>query len=141
MFAVIRRIRFQPFDGLQVRVRGKFRFISRRANIKYLVESLEPVGEGALRVAFEQIKAKLKKEGLFDEELKRELPLLPRRVGVVTSPTGAAIHDILNISKAHANRSSSLVRRACRAKARRGNRARDKILPILNEEPAAEGRD
>jgi exodeoxyribonuclease VII large subunit len=62
-----------------------------------LVESLEPVGEGALKVAFEQIKAKLKKEGLFDEELKRDLPFFPRRIGVVTSPNGAAFHDILNV--------------------------------------------
>jgi exodeoxyribonuclease VII large subunit len=62
-----------------------------------LVESLEPVGEGALKVAFEQIKLKLGKEGLFDEDLKRPLPFFPRRVGVVTSPNGAAFHDILNV--------------------------------------------
>jgi exodeoxyribonuclease VII large subunit len=62
-----------------------------------LVESLEPVGEGALKVAFEQIKLKLGKERLFDEDLKRPLPFFPRRVGVVTSPNGAAFHDILNV--------------------------------------------
>src|SRR6478672_8885265 len=91
------RIRFQPFDGLQVRVRGKLSVYQPKGEYQILVESLEPVGEGALKVAFEQIKAKLKKEGLFDEELKRELPFFPRRIGVVTSPNGAAFHDILNV--------------------------------------------
>lgn len=91
------RIRFQPFDGLQVRVRGKLSVYQPKGEYQILVESLEPVGEGALKVAFEQIKAKLAKEGLFDEDLKRDLPFFPRRVGVVTSPNGAAFHDILNV--------------------------------------------
>jgi exodeoxyribonuclease VII large subunit len=91
------RIRFQPFDGLQVRVRGKLSVYQPKGEYQILVESLEPVGEGALKVAFEQIKAKLSKEGLFDEDLKRDLPFFPRRVGVVTSPNGAAFHDILNV--------------------------------------------
>jgi exodeoxyribonuclease VII large subunit len=91
------RIRFQPFDGLQVRVRGKLSVYQPKGEYQILVESLQPVGEGALKVAFEQIKAKLAKEGLFDEELKRDLPLLPKRVGVVTSPNGAAFHDILHV--------------------------------------------
>lgn len=91
------RIRFQPFDGLQVRVRGKLSVYQPRGEYQILVESLQPVGEGALKVAFEQIKLKLGKERLFDEEFKRELPLLPKRIGVVTSPNGAAFHDILNV--------------------------------------------
>ena len=91
------RIRFQPFDGLQVRVRGKLSVYQPKGEYQMLVESLQPVGEGALKVAFEQIKAKLAKEGLFAEELKRDLPVLPKRVGVVTSPNGAAFHDILNV--------------------------------------------
>jgi exodeoxyribonuclease VII large subunit len=91
------KIRFQPFDGIQVRVRGKLSVYQPKGEYQMLVESLEPVGEGALKVAFEQIKAKLAREGLFDEDLKRELPLLPQRVGVVTSPNGAAFHDILNV--------------------------------------------
>ncbi|HRH40011.1 MAG TPA: exodeoxyribonuclease VII large subunit [Pyrinomonadaceae bacterium] len=91
------RIRFKPFDGLQVRVRGKLSVYQPKGEYQILVESLEPVGEGALKVAFEQIKAKLAKEGLFDEELKRRLPYFPKRVGVVTSPNGAAFHDILNV--------------------------------------------
>ena len=91
------RIRFQPFDGLQVRVRGKLSVYQPKGEYQMLVESLEPFGEGALRVAYEQIKLKLQKEGLFDEDLKRELPFFPKRVGVVTSPNGAAFHDILNV--------------------------------------------
>ena len=91
------RIRFQPFDGLQVRVRGKLSVYEPKGEYQMLVESLEPVGEGALKVAFEQVKAKLAREGLFDEELKRELPFFPKRVGVVTSPNGAAFHDVLNV--------------------------------------------
>ena len=91
------RIRFQPFDGLQVRVRGKLSVYQPKGEYQMLVESLEPVGEGALKVAFEQIKFKLNKEGLFDQNLKRELPFFPKRVGVVTSPNGAAFHDILNV--------------------------------------------
>ncbi len=91
------RIRFQPFDGLQVRVRGKLSVYQPKGEYQMLVESLEPVGEGALRVAYEQVKTKLTREGLFAEELKRELPFFPRRIGVVTSPNGAAFHDILNV--------------------------------------------
>ncbi len=91
------RIRFQPFDGLQVRVRGKLSVYQPKGEYQILVESLQPVGEGALKVAFEQIKTKLAREGLFDEELKRELPFFPRRVGVVSSPNGAAFHDILHV--------------------------------------------
>ncbi len=91
------KIRFQPFDGLQVRVRGRLSVYEPKGEYQILVESLEPVGEGALKVAFEQIKLKLGKERLFDEDLKRPLPFFPRRVGVVTSPNGAAFHDILNV--------------------------------------------
>lgn len=91
------RIRFQPFDGLQVRVSGKLTVYEPKGEYQILVESLEPVGEGAMKVAFEQLRQKLEREGLFDADLKRQLPFFPRRVGVVTSPTGAAIHDILNV--------------------------------------------
>ena len=91
------RIRFQPFDGLQVRVRGKLTLYEPRGEYQMLVESLEPVGEGARRIAFEQIKSKLALEGLFDESLKRPLPAFPRKIGVVTSPTGAAFFDILHV--------------------------------------------
>ncbi len=91
------RIRFKPFDGLQVRVRGRLTLYEPRGEYQILIDSLEPVGEGALRVAFEQIRAKLEAEGLFDPALKRPIPLYPRRIAVVTSPTGAAFFDILNV--------------------------------------------
>jgi exodeoxyribonuclease VII large subunit len=89
------RIRFRPSDGLLVRVRGRMTVYEPRGEYELIVEALDPVGAGALRVAFEQLKARLAAEGLFDESLKRELPVLPRRVGVVTSPTGAAVRDII----------------------------------------------
>jgi exodeoxyribonuclease VII large subunit len=91
------RIRFRPSDGLKVCVRGKLTVYLPKGEYQILVESLLPVGEGALRVAFEQIKEKLEAEGLCDESLKRPLPMLPRRVGVVTSPDGVAFFDILTV--------------------------------------------
>jgi exodeoxyribonuclease VII large subunit len=91
------RIRFRPENGLQVRIRGKVSFYTARGETQLVVESLEPSGEGALRAAFEQIKAKLEAEGLFSAELKRPIPFFPNRVGVVTSRTGAAFHDILSV--------------------------------------------
>lgn len=89
------RIRFRPSDGLQVRARGRLSVYEPRGEYELVVEGLDPVGAGALRVAFEQLKDKLAREGLFDESRKRVLPLLPRRVAVVTSPTGAAVRDII----------------------------------------------
>jgi len=91
------RIRFKPSDGLQVRCRGRITTYEKRGEYQLMVDSLEPVGEGALTVAFEQIKQRLAAEGLFDEEIKRPIPAYPRRVGIVTSPTGAAVHDILTV--------------------------------------------
>jgi len=102
------KIRFKPSNGLTVRVRGKLTVYEPRGEYQLMVESLEPVGEGALRVAYEQIRAKLEAEGLFAPTLKRKLPLLPRRVGVVTSPSGAAYHDILTVLTRRA-RSVSIV--------------------------------
>ena len=91
------RIRFRPSDGLQVRVRGRLSVYEPRGEYELIVEALDPVGAGALRVAFEQMRDRLAAEGLFDEELKQPLPLFPRRIGIVTSPTGAAIRDILTV--------------------------------------------
>src|SRR5438105_10486291 len=89
------RIRFRPSDGLLVRVRGRLTVYEPRGEYELMVEALDPVGAGALRVAFEQLKERLAAEGLFDESLQRELPVLPRRVGVVTSPAGAALRHII----------------------------------------------
>ena len=91
------RIRFRPTDGLHVRARGKLSVYAPRGEYELVVESLDPVGAGALRIAFEQLRDRLKAEGLFAKELKRPLPVFPRRVAVVTSPTGAAIRDIINV--------------------------------------------
>ena len=92
-----RAIRFRPSDGLQVRARGRLSVYEPRGEYELCVEGLDPVGAGALRVAFEQMRDRLAAEGLFDEARKRPLPLFPRRVGVVTSLTGAALRDILNV--------------------------------------------
>ncbi|REJ77744.1 MAG: exodeoxyribonuclease VII large subunit [Acidobacteria bacterium] len=102
------RIRYRPENGHAVRVRGRVTIYQQRGEYQIIVESLEPVGEGALAVAFEQIKAKLQAEGLFDESIKRPLPPFPQRVGVVTSPHGAAVHDILSVLERRA-RSVSVV--------------------------------
>ena len=91
------RIRFRPQNGLSVRVRARLSFYEARGEAQLVVESLEPAGEGALAAAYEQIKAKLEREGLFADDLKRPIPFLPRKVGVITSPTGAAYHDIHNV--------------------------------------------
>src|SRR5438876_10601440 len=91
------RIRFRPADGLHVRARGRLTVYPPRGEYELVVESLDPVGAGALQVAFEQLRDRLRTEGLFAKELKRSLPMFPRRVGVVTSPTGAAICDIINV--------------------------------------------
>jgi exodeoxyribonuclease VII large subunit len=91
------RIRFRPIDGLHVRARGRLTVYAPRGEYELLVESLDPVGAGALRIAFEQLRDRLQAEGLFARELKRPLPIFPRRVGVVTSSTGAAIRDVVNV--------------------------------------------
>jgi len=90
-------LKFRPEDGLEVLVRGRLSVYEPRGDYQILVEYMEPVGVGSLQLAFEQLKHKLRSEGLFDEAHKVRLPLLPRKVGVVTSPTGAAIQDILRI--------------------------------------------
>src|SRR5262249_5299402 len=91
------RIRFRLEDGMQVRARGRLSVYEPKGEYQFIVESLEPVGAGALQLAFEQTKARLQAEGLFAPELKRAIPIFPRRVGVVTSANGAALRDILNV--------------------------------------------
>jgi exodeoxyribonuclease VII large subunit len=91
------RIRFRPKDGLHVRARGRLTVYEARGDYELIVEALDPVGAGALQIAFEQLRERLQAEGLFAPEIKRALPVFPGRVGIVTSPTGAAIRDILNI--------------------------------------------
>ncbi|MBZ5498112.1 MAG: exodeoxyribonuclease VII large subunit [Acidobacteriia bacterium] len=90
-------LKFRPEDGLEVLVRGRISVYEPRGDYQILVEYMEPVGVGSLQLAFEQLKQKLRNEGLFDEAHKVRLPLLPRKIGIVTSPTGAAIRDMLRI--------------------------------------------
>jgi exodeoxyribonuclease VII large subunit len=92
-----RGLRFRPEDGLKVSVRGSVSVYEARGEYQIYVESMEPVGRGALQLAFEQLKKRLEAEGLFDAKHKKPLPLLPGRIGVVTSPTGAAIRDMVRI--------------------------------------------
>ena len=90
-------LRFRPEDGLHVRVRGKASVYEQRGQLQLVAETMEPVGAGSLQLAFEQLRDKLKAEGLFDQERKRALPAFPRTVAIVTSPSGAVIRDFLNI--------------------------------------------
>src|ERR1700684_970731 len=94
-----RGLKFRPQDGLSVTVRGALSVYEPRGEYQIYVSHIEPVGAGALQVAFEQLKKRLADEGLFDESRKKPLPVLPRCIGVVTSPTGAAILDILRMLK------------------------------------------
>jgi len=89
--------KFRPQDGLAVLARGRLEVYELRGEYQLIVELLEPQGAGALQIAFEQLKKKLAAEGLFDAAKKRPLPKLPRRIGIVTSPAGAVIRDILHV--------------------------------------------
>ncbi len=91
-------LRFQPEDGLHVLVRGRVSVYGQRGQLQLVGETIEPVGAGSLQLAYEQLKERLKSEGLFDADRKRPLPEFPRTVGIVTSPTGAVIRDFLNIA-------------------------------------------
>jgi exodeoxyribonuclease VII large subunit len=92
-----RGMKFRPEDGLKVTVRGSVSVYEARGEYQIYVESLEPVGRGALQVAFEQLKKNLEVEGLFDPARKKLLPRLPSRIGLITSSTGAAVRDVVRI--------------------------------------------
>ncbi|MEH6564136.1 MAG: exodeoxyribonuclease VII large subunit [Halopseudomonas sp.] len=91
------RLKLAMKDGLQVRARGRVSLYEGRGDYQLIVDSIEPAGDGALRQAFEALKAKLLAEGLFEQGLKRPLPAHPRRIGVITSPSGAAVRDIISV--------------------------------------------
>jgi exodeoxyribonuclease VII large subunit len=93
----LRYLKFKPQDGIAVLARGRIDVYEARGEYQLLVEALEPQGHGALQFAFEQLKKKLAGEGLFDAQRKREIPRFPRRIGIVTSPTGAVIGDMTQI--------------------------------------------
>ncbi|MGD0598388.1 MAG: exodeoxyribonuclease VII large subunit [Terriglobales bacterium] len=90
-------LRFRPENGLQVTVRGRITVYEDRGELQISAEFMEPKGAGALQLAFEQLKARLQAEGLFEASRKKPIPPLPQRIGIVTSPQGAALRDILNI--------------------------------------------
>src|SRR5246500_5313565 len=92
-----RGIKFRPEDGLQVTVRGTISVYEQRGEYQIYVEKIEPVGLGALQLAFDQLKKRLQAEGLFDAARKKPLPLLPSRIGLITSPRGAAVRDVVRI--------------------------------------------
>lgn len=92
-----RLLRFQPENGMHVILRGRVTIFERGGDLQLSAEYLEPKGAGALQIAFEQLKAKLESEGLFDSARKKSIPPLPQCIGIVTSPQAAALRDILNI--------------------------------------------
>ena len=92
-----RYLKFKPEDGLEITVRGTISVYETRGEYQLYVEYLEPVGFGALQLAFEQLKARLKDEGLFEVSRKKPLPMLPQRIGLITSPRGAVIADMIRI--------------------------------------------
>jgi exodeoxyribonuclease VII large subunit len=91
------RLKFRPEDGLKITVRGAIGVYEPRGEYQLYAEHIEPVGLGALQLAFEQLKKQLEKEGLFDAARKRPLPALPRRVGIISSPQGAAVRDVIRV--------------------------------------------
>ena len=104
-----RLLRFRPENGMQVILRGRVTVYEDRGDLQLVAEYLEPKGAGALQIAFEQLKAKLEAEGLFDAARKKGIPPLPRCIGVVTSPQGAALRDILNILRRRHHSASVLI--------------------------------
>jgi exodeoxyribonuclease VII large subunit len=98
LFKMQRRyLRFDPKDGMLVVARGRLSLYEPRGEYQLVIDYLEPKGVGALQIAFEQLKARLAQEGLFDPAHKKPLPMLPRTIGIITSPTGAVIRDMLHI--------------------------------------------
>ena len=93
-----KRLKFAPRNGMKVIVRGRVSVYEPSGQYQLYAEEMQPDGIGALSLAFEQLKQKLETEGLFDREYKKPIPRYPRRIGVITSPTGAAVRDILQIT-------------------------------------------
>jgi len=93
----LRFLKFLPQDGMDIICYGRLTVYEKRGEYQIIIEYLEPKGIGALSFAFEQLKEKLSKEGLFDQAHKKPIPFLPKRIGIITSPTGAAIRDMIQI--------------------------------------------
>ena len=93
------KLKFLPFDGMKVVVHGRISAFVKTGQYQVYVDHIEPDGVGGLYIAFEQLKKKLADEGLFDPEIKKPLPKLPMRIGIITSPTGAAVRDMINVTR------------------------------------------
>ena len=130
-------LRFKPADGMRVLARARVGLYEARGEFQLIIEHLEEAGEGALLRAFEQLKARLAAEGLFAPEHKRALPTLPRRIGVITSPTGAAIRDVLNVIA----RRFPLVEIEILPVPVQGNQAPAAIVAMINAASAARRHD
>src|SRR6478735_1365666 len=117
-------LKFVPRDGMRVLARGRLTLYEARGDYQLILDHMEEAGEGALRRAFDELRAKLAAEGLFAVERKRALPLHPRRIGVITSPSGAAVRDVLSVlSRRYRYSRSTSCRFRCRAR-RRPRRSR-----------------
>jgi exodeoxyribonuclease VII large subunit len=127
-----RLIRFTPEDGLTVRAHGRLSLYEARGEYQLIVEYMEPVGIGALQLGFEQLKRRLAAEGLFDMERKRQLPLLPRCIGIVTSPTGAAVRDILRVIRRR-NEAMNVLIAPARVQGEGAAREIARAIELLNE--------
>ena len=92
-----RQLKFAPEDGMRVTGMGRLSLYEPRGTYQIILEYMEPSGVGALQIAYEKLKARLADEGLFDEQQKQPLPFLPQKIVLITSPTGAVVHDMLNI--------------------------------------------
>lgn len=91
------KLKFKPKDGMKVIVRGRVAVYEQSGQYQFYVQSIQPEGIGAAALAFEQLKEKLGSEGIFDEDLKKSLPVFPKKIGLITSQTGAAFHDIVSV--------------------------------------------
>lgn len=123
------RIHFKPEDGMDVLLQGKITVYEQRGQYQLMVQSMEPAGLGTLFLAFEALKKQLQSEGLFDDSLKRQLPLFPKKVGIVTSQTGAAFKDMLQVL----NRRAPYVDIVLRPTLVQGNNAANDIVDSINE--------
>ena len=129
-----RQLKFEPEDGMRVTGMGRLSLYEPRGSYQIILEYMEPSGVGALQIAYEKLKAQLAQEGLFDDQHKRPLPFLPQKIGLITSPTGAVVHDILHVIE---RRFPNVAIQILPVKVQ-GDGAVDEIvaaLDLLNEQP------